>query len=383
VGKRPVDVAWSPVSKSAYVVAEGDGSLVVVDGTSLSVVKRIALKPGVRTIRFAPSVGGAHGGHGGHAANTAAGRIAFIPNPRANTVTILDAGSNAIVRTMQIPDGPDQVSFTGSFAFIRASGSPAVSMVFLDDLSATGVGSLDKFDAGHTPPREAGELSRADAIVRAPDMPDAVYVLNPKEKMIYYFHYMEGMAVPSGGLTTYGFDPKAVLVAGKDLRESEPGVYSATVKLTDRGDYDLVFLLDAPRVVECFPVAVQANPAMRKGRLSMEIKPLMNPLQLRVGANQLRFSVSDLYTREPHADIRDIGIVASTTSGWQQRAQARAVGGGVYEVPLTIPAAGVYYISFQAPAEGLRLNDRAPLVLQAKADVAPPAPAPKQDGGSH
>jgi YVTN family beta-propeller protein len=384
VGKRPIDVAWSPVSRSAYVVNQGDGALVVVDGGTLGVVKRIALKPGLRTIRFAPSTGGAHGGHAGHGGqSTAAGRLGFVLNPGANSVTILDASSNSIVRTTEITDGPDQISFTGSFAYIRSSGSPAVSMIYLDDPAATGTGSLDKFDAGHTPPREAGALSQADAIVRAPDMPDAVYVLNPKERMIYYFHYMEGMAVPSGGLTTYGYDPKAVLVAGKDLRESEPGVYSATVKLTDRGDYDLVFLLDAPRVVQCFPVVVDANPEMHKGKLAMDIKPLMNPLQLQVGANLLRFSVSDLFTREPHANLTDIGIVASTTSGWQQRAQARPVGGGVYEVPLTIPAAGVYYISFQAPAEGLRLNDRAPLVLQAKAGPARTTPSPEHVDGSH
>jgi YVTN family beta-propeller protein len=374
VGKRPIDVAYSPVSKSAYVATES-GSVVVVDGTSLGIVKRIPLKAGLRMIRFAPSMGGAHGAHAGHGTSTAAGRLGFVVNPRANEVTILDAGSNTIVRTTGVADAPDQVSFTGSFAYIRSSGSAAVSMIYLDDPAATGAGSLDKFEAGHTAPREAGPLSRASAIVRAPDMPDAVYVLNPKEKMIYYFHYMEGMAVPSGGLTTYGFDPKAVLVAGKDLRETEPGVYNATVKITDRGDYDLVMLLDAPRVTQCFPVTVQANAALRKGRLSMEIKPLMRPLELQVGANQLRFSVSDLYTREPHTNLTDIGIVATTTNGWQQRAQARPVGGGVYEVPLTIPAAGVYYISFQAPAEGLRLNDRAPLVLQAKAQ-APKVTAP-------
>jgi YVTN family beta-propeller protein len=396
VGKRPIDVAWSPVSHSAYVVNEGDGAVVVVDGTSLNVVKRIALKAGLRSIRFAPTIGSTHGAHAGHGANTAAGRLGFVLNPRANAVTILDAGTNSIVRTTEVSDAPDQVSFTGSFAYIRSSGSAAVSMIYLDDPSATGAGTLDKFDAGHTAPREAGELSRSDAIVRAPDMPDAVYVLNPKEKMIYYFHYMEGMAVPSGGLTTYGFDPKAVLVAGKDLRETEPGVYNATVKISDRGEYDLVLLLDAPRVTQCFPITVQANPAMRKGRLAMDIKPLMSPLQLRVGANVLRFSVSDLYTREPHVNLRDIGIVATTTNGWQQRAQARPVGDGVYEVPITIPAAGVYYISFQAPGEGLRLNDRAPLVLQAKADQAkaeqarteqaqaePPRSAPPEEHGTH
>lgn len=381
VGKRPIDVAYSPVSRAAYVVNEGDGSVVVVDGASLAVVKRLALKPGLRTIRFAPSMGGAHGGHDAHAAHGAsgaAGRIGFVLNPRANVVTIIDATTNSIVRTTAVPDAPDQVSFTGSFAYIRSAGGPGVSMIYLDDPSAIGTGSLDRFDAGHTAPREGGALSRSDAIVRAPDMPDAVYVLNPKEKMIYYFHYMEGMAVPSGGLTTYGYDPKAVLVAGKSLRETEPGVYSATVKVADRGDYDLVLLLDAPRVTQCFPVAVQANPAMRKGKLAMDINPLMNPLQLKVGENGVRFSVSDLYTRQPQTHITDLGIIVTTPTGWQQRAQARELGSGVYEAPLRVPSAGVYYISFQAPAEGLRFNDRAPLVLQAKAD-APNGDAARAD----
>jgi DNA-binding beta-propeller fold protein YncE len=376
VGKRPIDVAWSPVSHSAYVVNEGDGAVVVVDGTSLDVVKRIPLKAGLRTIRFAPMIGAAHGAHAGHGTSSAAGRIGFVLNPRSNLVTILDASTNTIVRTTAVADAPDQVSFTGSFAYIRSSGSAAVSMIYLDDPSAIGTGTLDRFDAGHTAPREAGELSRSDAIVRAPDMPDAVYVLNPKEKMIYYFHYMEGMAVPSGGLTTYGFDPKAVLVAGKDLRETEPGVYNATVKMSDRGLYDLVLLLDSPRINQCFPIVVDANPAMRKGKLAMDIKPLLNPLQLKVGANELRFSVSDLYTRQPQTKISDLGIIVTNPTGFQQRAQARELGDGVYEAPITVPSAGVYYISFQTPSGGLRFNDRAPLVLQAKAES--PKSAPQQ-----
>jgi YVTN family beta-propeller protein len=369
VGKRPVDVAYSPVGKAAYVVTEGDGSLVVVDGATLAVTRRIALEPGLRTIRFAPTMGSARGAHAGHGATTAGGRIGFVLNPRTNMVTIIDASSNTVMRTTAVPDAPDQVSFTGSFAYIRSAAGPGVSMIYLEDPSAIGTGTLDRFDAGHTAPRDAGALSRSDAIVRAPDMPDAVYVLNPKEKMIYYFHYMEGMAVPSGGLTTYGFDPKAVLVAGKDLRETEPGVYSATVKVAERGEYDLVMLVDAPRLTQCFPVTVQANPAIRKGKLAMDIKPVMDPMELRVGENGVRFRVSDLYTRQPQTGIRDFSIIATTPTGWQQRAQAREIGGGLYEAPLTVPSAGVYYISFQAPAEGLRFNDRAPLVLQAKVNA--------------
>ncbi|HVE78354.1 MAG TPA: hypothetical protein VNA89_05815 [Gemmatimonadaceae bacterium] len=372
-GAGPIDLAYSPVGQAVYVAHEGDGSVAVVNGRDLKVVHRFQLAPGLKTIRFAPSVAGGHG-HGGHGAQVgspAAGRYGFVLNPRKNTVAILDARTNEILRTTEIANGPDQIAFTASFAYIRSTASPTISMIPLDDPSAGGVGRLDQFEAGHTPPREGGDLSRSPAVVSAPDMPDAVYVLNPKEKMIYYYHYMEGMPIPSGGLTTYGFEPKAVLVAGKDLRETEPGIYSATVKVTDRGQYDLVFLLDAPRVIECFPISVMANPVVRGGKAKVEVTPLVERRELKVGENMLRFRITDMFTNAPQNGLEGVGIVAITPGGWQQRATARAAGEGVYEVTLTIPAAGIYYLSVQAASIGLRFNDRPPIVFQATASPEP------------
>jgi YVTN family beta-propeller protein len=372
-GARPVDLAYSPASRALYVAHEGDGTVAVVNGRELKVTQRIKLAPGLKTIRFTPPPAGGHGAHGGHG-GPAAGQYGFVLNPRTNAVTILDARTNEILRTTEIPDAPDQIAFTGSFAYVRSTGSPKISMIPLADPAAGGVGRLDQFEAGNTPPREGGPLSRAAAVVSAPDMPDAVYVLNPKEKMIYYYHYMEGMPIPSGGLTTYGFDPTAVLVAGKDLRETEPGVYSATVKLTDRGDYDVVFLLDDPRVMECFPLTVAANPAAHAGKAAVDIKPVGERMDLRVGDNNLRFRITDLFTNAPQTGLEGVAVVAVRPDGWQRRAPARAVGDGVYEVSLAIPQAGVYYLSFQAASIGLRFNDRPPMVLQVKAAEAAPKP---------
>lgn len=369
VDGRPVDVTWSPVGRAAYVVSEATGTITVIDGQSLRVTARMALEPGVRTLRFAPVMASGHGAHGGHGGTRPAARYGFAVNPERDLVTVIDATTNSVVRTTEVADGPDQVAFTSSFAYIRAARSPKISLISLDDPAASGVGALDQFEAGRTPPSEAGALSRAAAVVSAPDMPDAVYVLNPKEKMIYYYHWMEGMPIPSGGLSTYGFDPKAVLVAGKDLRETEPGVYSATVKVTDRGNYDLVFLLDEPRVTDCFPLVVMANRSVRRPKSKVDVATVGERRALVVGQNVLRFRMTDIFSGTALAGLRDVLIIVTTPGGWQQRAPAREVEAGMYEVSVMIPEPGAYYLSFQAASAGLHFNDRPPLVLPARAAV--------------
>ncbi len=54
------------------------------------------------------------------------------------------------------------------------------------------------------------------------------------------------------------------MVVDRSLRETLPGTYTANVKLPQGGHYDLAFLLDSPRVINCFDVAVKDNPAMAK-----------------------------------------------------------------------------------------------------------------------
>jgi hypothetical protein len=132
--------------------------------------------------------------------------------------------------------------------------------------------AVTRFPAGQKAPTESSATSIAAAIVPAPEE-GAVLVANPADKMIYY--YTEGMAAPMGSFQNYKRDPRALLVLDNSLRETERGVYTSTVRLPSPGHYDVVFLLDSPRLVNCFDMTVAENPAQpKKIETSVKIEPL-------------------------------------------------------------------------------------------------------------
>ena len=362
-GRDPVDVAYSAAGDAMYVVHEADGTIVVLDPRTGAVRTRISAKPGLHAVRFPPAIAGGHSNHG--AGGAVARHLGFIVNPRENLVHVIDAKKREVVRTLEVKDGPDEVAFSGSFAYVRSSGSKDISMIPLDNPAAGGIGALDRFPVGNQPLGAAGPSAPAPTIVTAPDMPDAVYVMNAKERMIYYFHYMEGMPIPSGGLTTYGYEPKAIMVVGKDLHETAPGSYTATVKLNRRGDYDLVFMLPQPRVITCFSFPVVANPRLGAKQALLEVEPAESSRALSVGANVLRLKLSNPVTRELWKELKDARISLTAPGGWSTRALLRAGDDGLYEAAVTIPANGVYYMSIEIPSLGVGLRDRQPIILRA------------------
>jgi hypothetical protein len=65
-------------------------------------------------------------------------------------------------------------------------------------------------------------------------------------------------------------------------------------------------------------------------------------------------------------NLDDVGVLVFLAPGvWQQRAWAKAVGDGVYEMSFVPPQAGVYYVYFQCPSLGVEFNKIMPLTLQA------------------
>jgi hypothetical protein len=93
--------------------------------------------------------------------------------------------------------------------------------------------------------------------------------------------------------------------------------------------------------------------------------------------------VLDGKTEQPAAGLKDFGVMALLTPGnWSDRQWARPVGDGVYEVEITPPQAGVYYVFVQCPSLGLGYKQLPYLILQAvdarragaaAAQAAPPA----------
>lgn len=179
------------------------------------------------------------------------------------------------------------------------------------------------------------------------------------------FHYMEGMPMPSGGLTTYGYEPTAIMVAGKDLRERQPGEYTATVRLARQGDYDLVFMLPEPRVIACFPFSVHADPTLGAKRAMLAVEPLMDRQQLTVGANVLRLRLSNPGTREQWKELPDASVAVASPGGWHVKVPLKATPSGSYEAAFSIPSEGAYFISVEVPSLGIGVRDRQPLVMRA------------------
>lgn len=346
VGMLPVSIAFSPLAGAVYVADEGDGTIVVLDGWGREIQARIKAQPGLGAVRMTPD-----------------GHFGFVVNGATSTIYIFDVSSNRMVHAVPVGPGADQVTFTREFAYVRSAGNEFVTMIKLADLGKEA--AVSRFPAGQKAPQESPAKSLADAIVPAPE-DGAVLVANPADKMIYF--YTEGMAAPMGTFQNYRRDPKALLVLDNSLRESAPGEYTTTVRLTGAGHYDVVFLLDSPRVVNCFDMTVAENPGQpRPATVAIRIEPVLKDVTARVGESyNLRFKVTDSNSHQPKPNLEDIGVLVFLAPGiWQQRQWARHIGNGLYEMNFVPPQTGVYYVYFQCPSLGVQFNQITPLTLQA------------------
>src|SRR5947209_6020597 len=139
--------------------------------------------------------------------------------------------------------------------------------------------------------------SMADSIVEAPDGP-AVLVANPADRSIYY--YTEGMAAPMGSFSNGSREPRAVLVIDRSLRERPGGVYATSAMVEEAGKYDVVFFLDSPRVVSCFPIEVAERPETAAKRMrAVVVEAIDDVVSVRAGAaTHIRFRIADAATHQ-------------------------------------------------------------------------------------
>ncbi|HEX2270590.1 MAG TPA: cytochrome D1 domain-containing protein [Pyrinomonadaceae bacterium] len=345
-GAPVTSIAFSTLANALYVVNEIEGSIAVVDTRSQQIATRIQTKPGIRNVRFAPG-----------------GRWGFVPNPKENVVYVFDASTNRLAHTIGVDKGPDQVAFTGAFAYLRSTGSTEVRIVRLSTLN--GQPDITKFPGGQTAPAEATvEPSLGDLIAPAPEG-NSVLVANPADRIIYY--YSEGMAAPMGSFQNYRRKPRAVAVVDRSLREITTGVYSTTTKLPKSGVYDVAFLLDSPRITHCFSAEAKPNPDVpREKQVAIRVEYLNNDQQLRVAENyKLRFKVIDNATSKTKSDLKDVRVLTLLSSGiWQKREFARPVGNGVYELDIKVPQTGVYFVFVESKSQGVSFRQLPYLTLQ-------------------
>jgi YVTN family beta-propeller protein len=348
-GAQPASLVFSPLGRTLYVANEGDGTIVAVDGQRFEIIARMKAEPGLRSVRLEPD----------H-------RFGFAVNSAKNTVYIFDTASNRLLHIVPVGPAPDQINFTRQFAYVRSSGSEFVSMIKLANVAKEA--AVTRFPAGEKAPRLSSASSSADAIVPAPE-DGAVLVANPADKMIYY--YSEGMAAPMGSFQNYRRDPKALLVLDNSLVETDPGVYTTVVRLNGSGDYDVAFLLDSPRVVNCFNLKVAPDPERPAvTEATLKIEPLWKESTARVGSSfKVRFKATASGQGAANQNLEDIGVLVFLAPGiWQYREVAKPLGGGVYEMNFVPPQPGIYYVYFQCPSLDIHYNQIRPVTIEAVRD---------------
>jgi YVTN family beta-propeller protein len=360
-GALPLSLAYSRLADALYVSDGKDGTVTVIDATRLEVLTRIETRPGLGPLRFSED------GRWGVAVNTAEHRA-----------LVIDSATNRIVHELAVGARPYQVSFSRSFAYVRSLDSERVSMINLAVLDKGATPPVTTFAAGASAPGKVQDLSIADAITPAAGEA-AVLVVSPADATVYY--YMEGMNAPMGNFLNYGHRPRAVAVVDRTLREREPGLYAAKVKIPAPGTYDIAFLLNSPRLLHCFTVTAAPNPLLERDLGPLDVEYLLEQREVTAGASvPLRFRLTDPHTGKPRADVGEVRVLYYIAPG-RMRTEliATELGDGRYEAALALPRPGAYYVNVAAPAVNVGYHDLPFLTLRARRPAsgspedAPPA----------
>ena len=352
---RTAGMAWSELAKAFYV-AGADGAITVVDPARAAQRATIAAEPGIARLAMAPG-----------------GRFAIAVSPDRNLVQVVDTATDRIVHALTVDGAPDQVAFTDSFAYLRLRDSERVAMLHLPSLEPGETPRLTHFPAGQKPPGGDGAIaSHAVPLAPSPE-PGAMLVAHPKEGVIYY--YMEGMSAPSGSFRAFRNDARAVTTVDRGLRETAPGAYTATTSLPAPGRYDVAFLLDRPRLLHCFTldVAPSGGEQAAEAPLPLRVDYMIDRRVLPPGQEQpLRFRLQGDPRRDAWRDAQDVNLLTTLVPGvWQSRLPARPVGDGTYEVDVTLPQDGLYYLYLVSPSLDIRPESLPYLVLHGRKEATP------------
>ncbi|WP_309246555.1 YncE family protein [Ramlibacter montanisoli] len=331
-GTMPLSLDYSTLSRRLYVADGKDGVVTVIDTEKLAVAARVTAKPGLGPLKVTPD-----------------GRFALVVNTAENRVHVLDTASNALVQEVPIPAQPYQITYSKTFAFVRALGSERVSMINLSSLGKGKTATVQSFAAGATPPSMAGNLVIADSVAAAANE-GTVFVVNPADGSTYY--YMEGMNAPSSNYRVHGSSPRAVTVVDRSLKEVEPGVYAGRVRMPVPGKYDVAFMLNGPKLLHCFSMEAKANPLVARTLEPLAVEFDQRSRKAAAGAPlALRFKLIDPATRLAKAGIKDARVLYYLAPGrGRSEAPVKEIGDGVYEARVQLAQPGAYYVHVGVPS---------------------------------
>ena len=339
-GTRPLSVAYSPLSQAVYVADGKDGTVTVVDTASLDVRRVIKMKQGLGPMGF-----------------SADGRFGIVLNTLENQVAVIDAATDSLVHELDVSAEPYQVVFTKAYAYVRGLASAKVTMINLSSLGEGRTPISQGFEAGPQAPRLAGDLPLASSLAVSRD-DNAVFVVNPVDNTTYF--YAEGMNAPMSGYPNRGQVARAALVIDRSLREVEPGLYSARIKLPPAGRFDVAFLLNQPNIIHCFTTLVEPDNSLARHPGVPKVEFMLDKTTAALGSPYtVRFRIVQGQQKTQRSGVKDVQVryFRAPTS----RAQAVAaleVGNGIYEAPVTLDQNGAWYLHVRAASLGANFDDK-------------------------
>ncbi|WP_433739982.1 YncE family protein [Pseudomonas putida] len=339
-GSHPLSVVYSPLSGAAYVADGQDGTVTVVDATSQSVRRVIKVKQGLGPMGFSGD-----------------GRFGIVLNTLENQASVIDAATDSLIHELDVSAEPYQVVFTKAYAYVRGLASPKVTMINLASLGEGRKPISQGFEAGTQPPRLAGDLPLASSLGVSRDE-NSVFVVNPVDNTTYF--YAEGMNAPMSGYPNRGQVARAALVIDRSLREVEPGLYSARVKLPPAGRFDVAFLLNQPNIVHCFSTVIEPNTVTPKQAGAPKVEFMLDKSTAALGSPYtVRFRIVQGKQKTLRSGVKDVQVrYFLAPSSRPQLVAARDVGDGVYEAPVTLDQKGAWYLHVRAASLGANFDDQ-------------------------
>ncbi|MGH8423808.1 MAG: cytochrome D1 domain-containing protein, partial [Pseudomonas fluorescens] len=339
-GSHPLSVAYSPLSQAVYVADGKDGTVTVVDTASLTVRRVIKMKQGLGPMGF-----------------SADGRFGIVLNTLENQASVIDAATDSLIHELDVSAEPYQVVFTKAYAYIRGLASAKVTMINLSSLGEGRTPISQGFEAGPQAPRLAGDLPLASSLAVSRD-DNAVFVVNPVDNTTYF--YAEGMNAPMSGYPNRGQVARAAMVIDRSLREVEPGLYSARIKLPTAGRYDVAFLLNQPNIIHCFTALVEPDKTLTRHPGVPKVEFMLGTSTAALGSPYVvRFRIVQGTQKAQRSGVKDVQVryFRAPTSRVQQVA-AQEVGDGVYEAPVTLNQNGAWYLHVRAASLGASFDDK-------------------------
>ncbi|HSR44470.1 MAG TPA: YncE family protein [Acidimicrobiia bacterium] len=334
----PSAIAVSTTTGDAYIAQPEAGAISIFNPASGRETARLQVDVGVSDIDVSPD-----------------GRWVVAVNPQLEKAYIIETASNRITHQIPAKGVPDQVTFTNQAAYIHNGGSPSVTVIPLDEINPTGDISVLTVPIGDRPPGTSGESIGADAITTTPDG-NSLLIANPADDTVYF--YTEGSQAALGGFQGHTLEPRAVQVVDRSLKEPAPGVYTGSIRIPQSGEFVVAFLLNEPRMVNCFSFTAKAADEPLQGiAANAEIRVLSDEAPIAGEVHDFRFELSGGDTGTSLSNLEDVSArIIQTGGSWNTSLRATPSADGAYTLTFTPPSPGIYSVLLAVPSLGIDLG---------------------------